>query len=157
MAADGRRSSIGLQITCILAGRRINRDASSYTRNHCIQRQVDSAEEASSRSLPIDHRIFREIQPPCHPLPLYTCKSACPFIHIGTIATLFFHCSVLYTVFFSLADQCRKRTFRPSYARSIALFTARVHHAMKFVEERRRDKERRCAVKLILPIPRPTL
>lgn len=93
MAAVGRRSSIGLQITCILAGRRINRDASSYTRNHCIQRQVDSAEEASSRSLPIDHRIFREIQPPCQPL--YTCTSACPSIHIGTISTFFFHCSVL--------------------------------------------------------------
>lgn len=154
MAADGRRSSIGLQITCILAGRRINRHASSYTRNHCIQRQVDSAEEASSRSLPIDHRIFREIQPPCQPL--YTCKSACPSIHIGTISTFFFHCSVLYAVFFGLAHQCRKRTFRPSYALSIALFTARVHHAMKFVEERR-DKERRCAVKLILPIPRPTV
>lgn len=61
------------------------------------------------------------------------------------------------TVFFGLADQWRKRTkFRPSYARSIALFTARVHHAMKFVEGRR-DKERRCAVKLILPIPRPTV
>lgn len=129
-------------------------DASSYTRNRCIQRQVDSAEEASSRSLPIDHRIFHEIQPPCQPL--YTCKSACPSIRIGTISSFFFRRSVLYAVFFSLADQWRKRTFRPSYARSIALFTARVHHAMKFVEERR-DKERRCAVKLILPIPRPTV